>query len=187
VLTLKIMKISQVTTSKKVATIIKRDDDSPDKIQVVWLNPKDKMLKDRRGRVYLLVINGLIYKIGGSQAAGGIKSTIQSYTNCMKGSPSDRTFMIHKLLRQELDLDNSVEIYMITAEPVMAPIPGLFGITEGMTSPFKEMESQCVKDYYQSQGCYPRWNYQESGTQYPQEFVEEFTQFKMGRTKKKSL
>jgi len=181
------MKISQVTTSKKVGTIIKRDDGSPDKIQVIWVNPKDKMLKDRRGRVYLLVINGLIYKIGGSQAAGGIKSTIQCYTTCMKGSPSDRTFNIHKLMRQELDLGNSVEVYMITAEPVMAPIPGLFGITEGMTSPFKEMEAQCVKDYFQSQGGYPRWNYQESGTQYPQELVEEFAHFKMMKTKKKSL
>lgn len=181
------MKISQVTTSKKVGTIIKRDDSSLDKIKVIWVNPKDKMLKDRKGRVYLLVINGLIYKIGGSQAIGGIKSTILCYTTCMKGSPSERTFIIHKLMRQELDLGNSVEIHMITAEPVMAPIPGLFGITEGMTSPFKEMESNCVKDYFQSQGCYPRWNYQESSTQYPQELREEFLQFKMMRTKKISL
>lgn len=180
------MKISQVTTGKKVGTIIKRDDGSPDKIQVVWVNPKDKMLRDNRGRVYILVVNGLIYKIGGSQSKGGIKNTIQSYVTCMKGSPSDRTFNIHKLMRQELDLNNSVEVYMITAEPVIAPIPGLFGITEGMTSPFKEMESQCVKDYFQSQGGYPKWNYQESGTQYPQELVEEFAQFKMMKTNKKS-
>ena len=95
------------------------------------------MLRDNRGRVYILVVNGLIYKIGGSQSKGGIKNTIQSYVTCMKGSPSDRTFNIHKLMRQELDLNNSVEVYMITAEPVIAPIPGLFGITEGMTSPFK--------------------------------------------------
>lgn len=186
-LILKNMKISQVTTSKKVGTIVKRDDNSPNKIQIIWVNPKDKMLKDRRGRVYLLVINGLIYKIGGSQAAGGIKSTIQSYTTCMKGSPSDRTFNIHKLIRKELDLSNSVEVHMITAEPVMAPIPGLFGITKGMTHPFKEMEANCVKDYFQSQGSYPRWNYQESCTQYPQELVEEFAEFKIMKTKKKSL
>jgi len=181
------MKISQVTTGKKVGTIIKRDDGSPDKIQVVWVNPKDQMLKDNRGRVYILVVNGLIYKIGGSQSKGGIKNTIQSYVTCMKGSPSDRTFNIHKLMRQELDLGNSVEVYMITAEPVMAPIPGLFGITDGMTSPFKEMESQCVRDYFQSQGCYPKWNYQESRTQYPQELLEEYAQFKMMKTMKKSL
>ncbi len=181
------MNISQVTTCKKVGTFIKRDDASPDKIQVVWVDPKDKILKDKRGRVYLLVVNGLIYKIGGSQAVGGIKSTIQSYTNCMKGSPSDRTFNIHKLIRRELDLGNNVELYMITAEPVTAPIPGLFGITQGITCPFKEMETQCVKDYFQSQGCYPKWNFQESGNQYPQELVEEFVNFKMKKTKNKCL
>jgi hypothetical protein len=181
------MKVSKVTTANKIGTIIKRDDDSPNKIKIVWVNPKDQMLKDARGRVYFFVVNGLIYKIGGSQSKGGIKNTIQSYTTCMKGTPSDRTYIIHKLLRQELELGGFIELYMITAEPVLASIPGLFGVTKGLVSAFKEMERACVEDYYQSQGHYPIWNYQESKTQYPQELAEEYANFKMGKTKKKTL
>jgi hypothetical protein len=177
------MKISEVTTSKKIGSIIKKDDDSPNKIKVVWVNPKDNILTDNRGRVYLLVINGVICKIGGSQSKGGIKNTIQSYTNCMKGTPSDRSYIIHRLLREELDLGNEIHIYMITAEPVKAPIPGLFGITKGFVSAFKEMETNCIKDYYQHVGEYPKWNFQESNNRYPKELSEEYGQFKANKTK----
>ena len=178
------MKISQVITAIKVGDILKRDENSDDKIKVVWLNPKDDKLRDNKGRVYLFVINSMIYKIGGSQAKGGIKSTIRSYTNCMRGKPSDRTFIIHKLLREQLDLGNSVEVYMITSEPVTSQITGLFGTTETITSPFKEMEYQCIMDYFKSEGNYPLWNFQESKTKYPQNYVEEYSDFIMKKTKK---
>ena len=178
------MKISQVTTSKKIGSIIKKDDSSPNKIQVIWDNPKDPLLKDKRGRVYLLVVNDIIYKIGGSQCKGGIKCTISSYTNCMNGTPSDRSYIIHRLIRQELDLGNKVDIHMITAEPVISPVPGLFGTTKKLVSAFKEMESNCIQDFYKHEGTFPKWNFQESNNRYPSNLSEEYGQFKANKTKK---
>jgi hypothetical protein len=176
--------ISKVTTSKKVGYFVSKDGASPNKIKIVWLNTKDEILKDKRGRVYILVVNEVIFKIGGSQDKGGMKRTISAYTNCMNGSPSDRSFVIHKLIRQELDKGNSVDVYMITSEPVVAEITGLFGTSQEITSPFKEMENKCVKDYVESQGCYPPWNFQESGKQYPQKLLREHAQFKMEKNNK---
>ena len=178
------MEISKVTTSKKIGSIVKKDDDSPNKIKVIWDNPKDPILKDNRGRVYLLVVNDVIYKIGGSQCKGGIKSTISSYTSCMKGIPSDRSYIIHKLIRRELDLGNEINIYMISAEPVMAPVPGLFGTKYKLVAAFKEMESNCIEDYFKSTGTYPKWNFQEANNKYPSDLSEEYGQFKASKTKK---
>ena len=177
------MKISQVTTSKKIGSIIKKDDDSPNKIQAIWIDGKDPLLKDNRGRVYLLVVNGIIYKIGGSQCNGGIKATIRGYTNCMKGTPSDRSYIIHRLIRRELDLGNEVDIHMITTEPVMTLVSGLFGNTMKLVSPFKEMELNCVEDYNKNTGTYPKWNFQESNNKYPSDLAEEYGQFKANKTK----
>lgn len=177
------MKISQVTTSKKIGTIVKKDDDSPNKIQVRWIETKDPILKDNRGRVYLLVVNNIIFKIGGSQCKGGIKATIQAYTNCMKGTPSDRSYIIHRLIRRELDLGNVVDIHMITAEPVMTLVSGLFGNTMKLVSPFKEMEFNCLEDYYKITGTYPKWNFQESNNKYPSDLSEEYGLFKANKTK----
>ena len=46
-------------------------------------------------RVYLIVVNGVIKKIGGSQAEGGIKFTLAIYKDGgVAGRPSIRSFGI---------------------------------------------------------------------------------------------
>ena len=122
------MEINKVTTAKKVGEIVLRNEDNPNLIKPLWVNPKSELFKDNNGRVYFLVINGMIYKIGGSLCKGGIKSTIRSYTDCMKGGPSDRSYIIHYLIYRELVKGHKVEIYMITSPKVMAPVTGLYGV-----------------------------------------------------------
>jgi hypothetical protein len=73
---------------------------------------------------------------------------------------------------------------MITAEPISSPVPGLFGTTKKMVSPFKEMESNCIEDFYRHEGSFPKWNFQESNNKYPSDLSEEYGEFKANKTKK---
>lgn len=178
------MKISEVTTAIKVGDIILRNEDSPNLIKVKWIDSKSNSLKDNTGRVYFLVVNDVIYKIGGSQCKGGIKSTIGAYTDCMKGGPSDRSYIIHYLIYRELVKGNKVEVYMITSPKIIAPVTGLFGIQNKEVAAFKEMESLCVNQHFEFDGSYPKWNFQESHSQYPSDLSEQYSEFKMKRTEK---
>lgn len=52
-----------------------------------------KILSENVARVYLIVVNGEIKKIGGSQSEGGIKNTLSIYRDGgIKGRPSIRSF-----------------------------------------------------------------------------------------------
>jgi hypothetical protein len=178
------MKISEVTTAIKVGDIILRNEDSPNLIKVKWIDSKSNSLKDNTGRVYFLVVNDVIYKIGGSQSKGGIKSTIRAYTDCMKGGPSDRSYIIHYLIYRELVNVNKVEVYMITSPKIIAPVTGLFGIQNKEVAAFKEMESLCINQHFEFDGSYPKWNFQESHSQYPSDLSEQYSEFKMKRAEK---
>ena len=178
------METNKVTTAKKVGEIVLRNEDNPNLIKALWVNPKSELFKDNNGRVYFLVINGMIYKIGGSLCKGGIKSTIRSYTDCMKGGPSDRSYIIHYLIYRELVKGHKVEIYMITSPKVMAPVTGLYGVENSEVTAFKEMERLCINQYFESEKCYPEWNFQESNTQYPSDLAEQYSEFKMRRVNK---
>ena len=179
------MNINQVKTAVKVGEIILREDDSPNLIKPKWLNPKCPSLKDSIGRVYLLVINGKIFKIGGSACKGGIKKTISGYTDCMKGGPSDRSYILHYLIYRELKKSNIVEVFMITSPKVIQPVTGLFGIENKEVSAFREMELLCVTQHYQIDNRFPVWNFQESNTEYPLDLSEQYSEFKKIREEKK--
>ena len=120
-------------------------------------------IKDDAGRVYLIVSDGIIKKIGGSQSRGGIKSTFSFYISANQGRPSIRSFGVMMLIANELKQGKNVEIYMIQSEQVKASVKGLFSDETMNVSAFKEMESKCINDYKQLVGDYPEWNYQESG------------------------
>jgi hypothetical protein len=179
------MEINKVTTATKVGDIVLRNEDSPNLIKALWVNPKSCLLKDNTGRVYFLVVNKIIYKIGGSQCKGGIKSTISAYADCMKGRPSDRSYIIHYLIYQELVKGNKVEVYMITSPKVRAPVTGLYGVEDREIAAFKEMELLCVNQHFESEQYYPEWNFQESNSQYPIDLVEQYNEFKVIKTNKK--
>lgn len=165
------MKISEVKTSIKVADIVKDNGASGSYWKPEWLGDRS-ILKDNSGRVYIIVSNGVIKKIGGSQSKGGIINTFSSYKGGLAGKPSIRTYGINVLIAEEMKAGNKVEIYMIISPVVKAPVKGLFSEDSIDVAAFKEMENKCVEDYKKTTGDYPDWNFQESGRKWPS-FVNE--------------
>ncbi|GHP33285.1 hypothetical protein JP0039_14220 [Helicobacter pylori] len=94
------MHISEVKTAFKIADVEYMKDST--KLNFNYLKDlKDEnnqslsqnILTQNVARVYLIVVNGEIKKIGGSQADGGIKSTLNIYKDGgVKGRPSIRSF-----------------------------------------------------------------------------------------------
>lgn len=159
------MKISLVKTAQKIGNFTLRAN-SPNKIQLNYQVP-DSILISEYPRIYLFVVNGIIKKIGGSAAKGGIKATMSFYVNSMQGSPGVPRFVLHLLIEKSLKAGSVVDLYMITSPPVIAPVNGLFKKHKLKVASFKEMEDICKKDYYDKEGRYPDWNFQENGTPYP--------------------
>lgn len=158
------MNIQQATNAFKVADFVLRQDENPNHIKCEWVSDvSEDILRDKAGRVYLLVSNGEIKKIGGSHDKGGIKSTMSFYENSMTGDPSLRSYGIHILIKEELEKGNNVELYMIRSETFEGPVKGLFGTEMGKIVAYKEMEEKCKSDYYSREGKYPDWNFQGNG------------------------
>ena len=175
----KFMRIDKVNTAFKVADILPRNDNNKNIIKMHWYEEKNgysillKVLKDNSGRVYLIVVDGVIYKIGGSQCINGIKGTWSPYCGGMSGSPSVRTYGIPILIREKLDNGSKVELYMITSEDVKAPVKGLFGEeVQNVGIDFKSIEDKCKEDYKNNTGCYPEWNFQENNKPWPR-YIQE--------------
>lgn len=163
------MKIDLVKTATKVANIVSRNDDSDNKIKVNWSSDvSDKILKDESGRVYLIVVDNEIKKIGGSMAKNGIKGTWSAYCSGLTGSPSVRTYGIHTLISECLQTNKVVELYLILSEKVQANVKGLFGYdSREIGYDFKEMEKKCKDDYITIMSKYPPWNFQEQNMSWP--------------------
>lgn len=158
------MNIERVTNAIKVGDFVLRDDNSPNHINIEWLPEIDNnILRDESGRVYIITSNRVIKKIGGSQQKGGLINTISLYISSMQGRPGINRYGIHLQIKSELEEGHEVELYLIRAEKVKAPIVGLFDTEEGEVSPFKEMEDKCMADFLREEGSYPEWNFQERG------------------------
>jgi len=123
--------------------------------------------KKENGRIYLIVVDGFIYKIGQSECKGGIKTTFSFYEGGLGGSPSIRTFGIHLLIQEELNAGKKIQIYALFIEPIVVMIRGLLSSSQVKTYPqIKEMEDLCREDYKKYHGKYPRWNFQENGDEW---------------------
>ena len=167
------MKISTVKTAIQVGTFALNDGTSKARLKLNYENISKDVLKDNAGRVYLLVKEGKIMKIGGSISKGGIKSTMSFYVSANTGRPSIRSFGINQLVYEATLKGEEVSVYMITSEQVSAPVKGLFGSETLSISAFKEMEEKCIADYVASEGNFPAWNYQEAGKAWEQYIQEE--------------
>ncbi len=167
------MKITSVRNCIKIADVIKNTNKTKPLIIFDYKSCKDKsLLKLGVGRVYLFTSNKEIKKIGYSRDKGGIKNTLAFYQQGLGGRPSIRTLGIHYLLNEEIEKDKKVEVYMILAEEVKAKVRGLFEEVEQSISASHEMEERCKRDYYEIEGSYPDWNYQENNKQMPQWILE---------------
>lgn len=125
------------------------------------------ILTQNVARVYLIVVDGVIKKIGGSQAVGGIKSTLQIYQDGgVKGRPSIRSFGVWYFLYHTIFSGAKIEFYMIYQENFEKEIKGLFGLktVKNAYISYKLIEECCVADYLACEGGkHPDWNVQEQG------------------------
>ena len=163
------MNVDLVKTTIKVGDISLRNDEGDNKIKIEWVKDiPNTLLTDESGRVYLIVVDGTIMKIGGSIAKNGIKGTWYGYCTALTGSPSIRSYGIHMLIKEELEKGKKVELYLILSEKVMAPVKGLFDSDiKEIGYDFKEMENKCKEDYRKIIGDYPPWNFQERNQAWP--------------------
>ncbi|BDR28727.1 hypothetical protein HSHS1_14880 [Helicobacter suis HS1] len=74
----------------------------------------DFILTKNVARVYLIVVDGVVKKIGGSQAQGGIKKTLEIYRDGgVNGRPSIRSFGIWYFLYHSILAGKNIEFYQL--------------------------------------------------------------------------
>ena len=132
--------------------------------------PKN-ILTDNVSRVYIIVVNNKIYKIGQSSDKKGIKGTLNIYKDGgVKGRPSVRSYGIFHFLMEEIKKGHKISFYMIYQNSLKGDIKGLFKIHENQDiqiSP-KIIEERCLADFLAKEnGKYPIWNLQERGEDWP--------------------
>jgi len=188
------MKIKDVKTAFKIADVVLDKQHKQNHIKINYLpelvdekgNKLDKsILRDNTGRVYIIAVDGVVKKIGGSQSKGGIKATLSFYQSAMQGGPSLRSYGIHLLIKEALEKGKSVEIYLITSKSVRAPVRGLFSEEKKNTNVFKEMENKCKEDYKKIEGDFPEWNYQERAVLWPKKIHQSYVKFLTKRVKRR--
>lgn len=164
----KSINIKDIKNSIYIGNIIDKNTNSKGKWKLEY-KCDNEIKKKENGRIYLIVVNGIIYKIGSSECKGGIKNTFSFYEGGLGGSPSIRTFGIHLLIQEQLNLGNTIQIYVLFIEPIKVIINGLLSSIEKITYPqIKEMEDLCRKDHKKIYGKYPRWNFQENVEEWPE-------------------
>jgi hypothetical protein len=175
------MNIKDVKTAIKVGDFVLRKNNR-NKIDIKYLsNVDNKILTDNSARVYLMIQDGVIKKIGGSASKGGIKATMNFYIFAMQGSPGVPRFIAHLLIEKALKNKSKIELFMITSPKTLAKISGLFGCKKVKIASFKEMEDLCKSDYYSKEQKYPDWNFQENHKPYPPELAKKHVLYHQNR------
>lgn len=176
------MHISEVKTAFKIADV--EFIEGQTKLKFNYLsklkdeNGKEldrKILTMNVSRVYLIVVDGIIKKIGASGSKGGMKNTLQIYQDGgVKGRPSIRSYGVWYFLYHTILQGKKIEFYMIYQDNFEADVKGLFGKKKRVASlnP-KLIEECCLEDYLEREGgTYPEWNLQEQGSDWPYEAKE---------------
>ena len=190
------MKISEVKTAFKIADVefVK----GSTKLNFNYLAdlrdengkplPKN-FLKQNVARVYLIVVDGEIKKIGGSQAVGGMKNTLEIYRDGgVNGRPSIRSFGVWYFLYHTILSGAKIEFYMIYQENFTKEIKGLFGLKKVANAyiSYKLIEECCVEDYLaRENGKHPEWNVQEQGKDWPLDIKNEHAQIQANAQSRK--
>ncbi|MCQ2696610.1 GIY-YIG nuclease family protein [Helicobacter pylori] len=168
------MHISEVKTAFKIADVEYVKDST--KLNFNYLKDlKDEnnqslsqnILTQNVARVYLIVVDGEIKKIGGSQADGGIKSTLNIYKDGgVKGRPSIRSFGVWYFLYHTILTGAKIEFYMIYQPNFETQVKGLFGFhaIKDASISYKLLEQACLTDYRNNNNdALPEWNAREQG------------------------
>ncbi|WQV88167.1 GIY-YIG nuclease family protein [Helicobacter pylori] len=178
------MHISEVKTAFKIADVEYVKDST--KLNFNYLKDlKDEnnqslsqnILTQNVARVYLIVVDGEIKKIGGSQADGGIKSTLNIYKDGgVKGRPSIRSFGVWYFLYHTILTGAKIEFYMIYQPNFETQVKGLFGFhaIKDASISYKLLEQACLTDYRNNNNdALPEWNVQEQGKDWPNDIKDE--------------
>ena len=178
------MKIQEVKNAFKIATT----EIIGNKVCINYLdkiydeNGKElskSILRENVSRVYFIVVDDEIYKIGGSQDNNGMKGTLNiSQTGGVNGRPSIRSYGIYKLLYKTLKSNKRIDFYMMYMPNFVAEIKGLFGTKEinNASLSFKFLELSCLEDYKKIEGKYPAWNFQENHEPWDVLIQEEYSE-----------
>ena len=190
------MKISQVKTAFKIADV--EFVEGSTKLNFNYLKdlkdengkalPKD-FLRQNVARVYLIVVDGEIKKIGGSQALGGMKNTLEIYRDGgVNGCLSIRSFGVWYFLYHTILSGAKIEFYMIYQENFTKEIKGLFALktVQNAYISYKLIEECCVEDYLACEnGKHPEWNVQEQGKDWPLDIKNEHAQIQANAQSRK--
>jgi hypothetical protein len=157
------MKIDHITQMVRVGEI-KTQDGTKKLVFIPDLNMLKSQLRDKRGRVYAVVVDGVIEKLGGSQDAGGIQGTIGWYLNGWAKGNSERSYCTWNFFTKKINAGKKVEIYAVWAPMVDVEIPTMNGtITKTLPVDFHTIEKAFNDEYYKIEGKHPTLNMQESG------------------------
>lgn len=142
---------------------------------IQWENEVSNLIKQENGRIYFIIVDNQIKKIGCSECKGGMKTTFSFYKGGLGGSPSLRTFGIHHLIFDELNQNRNVELYGMWNKPINVKVQGLFGEEEQEIFPaIRSMEDKCRLEYKEVYGRYPDWNFQENAEQWPSNIQDKY-------------
>ena len=89
--------------------------------------------KKENGRIYFIIVDDEIWKIGSSECKGGIKNTFAFYEGGLSGSPSIRTFGINLLISEQINIGKTIQLYALFIEPIKIVINGLLYSIEKIT------------------------------------------------------
>ena len=135
--------------------------------------------------VYIFTIDDIIKKIGKTDGNGGIAAGLSFYLNAGTDDPGLNRFVINRFMRDAIEQDQKVEVYMFYLDQIEIEIPTLFGPRiEKVSINSMIMESKSLQEYYLLTGKYPDWNYQEAGFNLPGKLHEEYGNYKSMRGKK---
>ncbi len=178
------MHINEVKTAFKIADVEYVKDST--KLNFNYLKDlKDEnnqslsqnILTQNVARVYLIVVDGEIKKIGGSQADGGIKSTLNIYKDGgVKGRPSIRSFGVWYFLYHTILTGAKIEFYMIYQSNFETQVKGLFGFhaIKDTSISYELLEQACLTNYRNNNNdALPKWNAQEQGKDWPSDIKDE--------------
>ena len=134
--------------------------------------------------IYLFTVNGVINKIGQSSAKNGISGCINFYLKSGQDDPGINRFSINIFIREEIGKGNKVEVYMAYMDLIRVEVPGLFK-NEMIEVPIsaKGMEDLFMRQFFNKEGRYPIWNYQENGEPLPSNVAASFGEYKIKRAR----
>jgi hypothetical protein len=117
--------------------------------------------KNKNNRVYVIISNDEVKKIGSSSSRYGIKDTLRHYEN-PGNNGSIRSKGVHDKILNELKQNKKVKFYCKYNESKIEKVNGIYSNEEQeVCSNIINMEKLCLKDYYKIYNNYPEWNMKE--------------------------